>query len=75
MLKYISFKVFILSFLIGLFFVYMMGTENKKVIVYPTPQNITTIQYKDVADNCFSYVSKEVPCPENGLFSTIPVQQ
>jgi len=75
MLKYISFKVFIISFLIGLFFVYMMGTENKKVIVYPTPQNITTVQYKDVADNCFSYVSKEVPCPENGLFSTIPVQQ
>ena len=75
MFQYISLKVFIISFLIGLFFVYMMGTENKKVIVYPTPQNISRIQYKDVADNCFSYVSKEVPCPENGLFSTIPVQQ
>jgi len=75
MFQYISLKVFIISFLIGLFFVYMIGTENKKVIVYPTPQNITTVQYKDVADNCFSYVSKEVPCPENGLFSTIPVQQ
>jgi hypothetical protein len=75
MFQYISLKVFIISFLIGLFFVYMMGTENKKVIVYPTPQNISKIQYKDVADNCFSYVSKEVPCPENGLFSTIPVQQ
>jgi hypothetical protein len=75
MFQYISLKVFIISFLIGLFFVYMMGTENKKVIVYPTPQNISKIQYKDVADNCFSYVSKEVPCPENGLFTTIPVQQ
>jgi hypothetical protein len=53
----------------------MIGSENKKIIVYPTPQNITKIQYKDVAENCFSYVSKEVPCPENGNFSTIPVQQ
>ena len=75
MFQYISLKVFIISFLIGLFFVYMMGTENKKVIVYPTPQNISKIQYKDVADNCFSYVSKEVSCPEKGLFTTIPVQQ
>jgi hypothetical protein len=53
----------------------MIGSETKKIIVYPTPQNITKIQYKDVAENCFSYVSKEVPCPENGSFSTIPVQQ
>jgi len=53
----------------------MIGTENKKIIVYPTPQNLAKIQYKDVADNCFSYISKEVPCPENGSFSTIPVQQ
>jgi hypothetical protein len=75
MFQYVSLKVFIISFLIGLFFVYMIGTENKKIIVYPTPQNISKIQYKDVAENCFSYVSKEVPCPENGLFTTIPVQQ
>ena len=53
----------------------MMGTENKKIIVYPTPQNISKIQYKDAAENCFSFASKEVPCPEDGLFSTIPVQQ
>ena len=75
MFKFISLKMFIASFVIGLFFVYMIGSENKKIIVYPTPQNITKIQYKDVAENCFSYVSKEVPCPENGNFSTIPFQQ
>jgi hypothetical protein len=75
MFKFISLKVFIISFLIGLLFVYMIGSENKKIIVYPTPQNISKIQYKDAAENCFSFVSKEVPCPENGLFSTIPIQQ
>jgi hypothetical protein len=53
----------------------MIGSENKKIIVYPTPQNISKIQYKDVAENCFSFVSNEVPCPENGIFSTIPIQQ
>ena len=75
MFQYVSLKVFIISFLIGLFFVYMIGTDYKKIIVYPTPQNISKIQYKDVAENCFSFVSKEVPCPEDGLFSTIPIQQ
>jgi hypothetical protein len=75
MFKFISLKVFIISFLIGLLFVYMIGSENKKIIVYPTPQNISKIQYKDAAENCFSFVSKEVSCPENGLFSTIPIQQ
>jgi hypothetical protein len=48
MLKFISFKVFIISFLIGLFFVYMIGTEHKKIIVYPTPQNIAKMCFDEM---------------------------
>lgn len=74
LLKYISLKVFIVSFIIGLFFVYMFGPEMKTIYVYPTPQNIGKIQYKDAAGNCFTYSSKEVKCPDDNLITTIPVQ-
>lgn len=74
MLKYISVKVFLISFVIGLFFVYMFGPEMKTIYVYPTPQNIGKIQYKDAAGNCFRYTSKEVKCPSDDLISSIPAQ-
>lgn len=74
LLKYISLKVFIISFIIGLFFVYMFGPEMKTIYVYPTPQNIGKIQYKDSAGNCFTYSSKEVKCPDDNFITSIPVQ-
>lgn len=73
-LKYISVKVFLISFIIGLFCVYMFGPEMKTIYVYPTPQNIGKIQYKDAAGNCFRYESTEVKCPADNLISSIPPQ-
>jgi hypothetical protein len=75
LLQYISIKVFILSFIIGLIFVYFFGEEERKVYVYPTPQNIGKIQYKDSVSNCFTFSSKEVKCPsDNNMISKIPIQ-
>jgi hypothetical protein len=74
MLKYISIKVFIISFIVGLIFVYFFGSETKKIYVYPTPQNIGQIQYKDSANNCFHYESKEVKCPSDDQITSVPAQ-
>jgi len=74
MFKYISIKVFIISFIIGLIFVYIFGEEERKVYVYPTPQNIGKIQYQDTAKNCFTFTSKEVKCPSDDKISKLPVQ-
>jgi hypothetical protein len=73
--SYISFPLFLISLAIGLFFVYILGPEQKIIYVYPTPDNVQTVQYKDNIDQCFSYQSKETDCPMNPfLVHTIPVQ-
>ena len=75
LLQYISIKVFILSFIIGLIFVYFFGEEERKVYVYPTPQNIGQIQYKDAVNNCFTFSSKQVKCPsDSNMISKISAQ-
>ena len=72
---YISLSVFLVSFSIGLFFVYIYGSEKKTIYVYPTPENVYKIIYKDKADNCFAYNQVEVECPkDSSLISFIPVQ-
>jgi hypothetical protein len=75
LLKYISIKIFIISFIVGLVFVYMFKPEMKAIYVYPTPQNIGKIQYKDAAGNCFAYEATAVNCPSNPAdISDFPIQ-
>jgi hypothetical protein len=73
--KYIDFKYFIISFAIGLFFVYILGSDQHIIYVYPTPDNYTSVMYKDNADQCFQYKAQETDCPMNPLLiKTIPIQ-
>ena len=70
MISYINLNVFIISLAIGLFFVYIYGSDTKKIFVFPTPENSGKIQYMDNADNCFIYKSHEVNCPLEGQQDT-----
>jgi hypothetical protein len=73
--KFISLKVFLIGFFLGIFMVYIMGEDLKEVYIYPTLDNIAEIQYKDKADNCFVYKSNETQCPADiSLISSIPIQ-
>jgi hypothetical protein len=73
--KYVDIYVFIISFAIGLFFVYILGSEKKVIYVYPTLENIHNFIIKDKTDHCFQYTSEEVKCPINPLsIKSIPVQ-
>jgi len=72
-LKYISLPIFIASFAIGLLFVYAYGADVKTVYIYPTPENIQNVLYKDSVNNCFAYQAQEVSC--RGDAKSIPIQQ
>ena len=73
-LKYISIPVFLISLAFGLFFVYIYGEDLKVVYVYPTPENVNLILYKDNGDNCFKYIPERVKCPLLETITEIPVQ-
>jgi hypothetical protein len=73
--KYISLPVFIISFAIGLLFVYTLGPEIKTIYIYPTPENIDKMLFKDKANNCFKFEEENVICPKDEkLISQVPIQ-
>jgi hypothetical protein len=73
--SHISLPVFIISLSIGLFYVYISVPNPKIIYVYPTPDNLRNFQFKDRADNCFSFKAKEVACDKaKGAVKKIPVQ-
>jgi hypothetical protein len=75
LLNLISVPVFLISFAVGLFFVYILGPEMKTIFIYPTPENIHRILFKDKAENCFSFQEEIVDCPKDeSLISKIPIQ-
>jgi hypothetical protein len=72
---YISIYTFLISFAIGLFFVYVLGPDQKTVLVYPTPETVDNILFQDATENCFKYEYNEVDCPKDeSLLSRIPIQ-
>lgn len=73
--NYISLPVFLISFAVGIFFIYILGPEMKTIYIYPTPENVDKILFKDKANNCFTFEEHVVDCPkDNSLISTIPIQ-
>lgn len=75
LLNYISLPIFLVSFAIGLLFVYLMGPDMKTIYIYPSPENVDKVLFRDKADNCFYFEEENVECPKDeNLISKIPIQ-
>ena len=68
-------KSFIISLAVGLFFVYITTPDPEIIYVYPNPNNVENILYKDKADVCYKFTSNEVTCPaKKSLITKYPIQ-
>jgi hypothetical protein len=75
LLNFISLPIFLISFAIGVFFVYILGPETKTVYIYPSPSTVNKVLFKDKADNCFYMQEEVVECPtDESMISSIPMQ-
>jgi hypothetical protein len=63
MFRYINLTYFIISFALGLFLVYVLGEDIKVIKIYPNPNNVENVLYKDKTDECFKMNALEVDCP------------
>lgn len=70
----VSWPIFFISFAVGLFLVYVWGDDIKKIYIYPTPDNVDKMLFKDKAGNCIKYSTVETSCPMFGA-NTIPVAE
>jgi len=74
--KFIDARFFLLSLVIGFFAVYISMPDLRTIYVYPTPENVSILQYKDKTGTCFSFSQEEVACPTDpSEISKVPVQQ
>ena len=75
-MKFINVPVFIVSLAIGLFLAYITSPTPDIIYVYPTPENLDKIRYKDKSDTCFSFLSNEVKCPNDSrAIRKYPIQE
>ena len=52
-----------------------MGPEMKTIYIYPSPENVDKILFRDKANNCFYFEEENTECPKNeSLISKIPIQ-
>lgn len=74
--RFINLRVFLLSLVIGTFFVYLSTPAPNIVYVYPTPDNVNKVEYVDKADNCFKFTAIETDCAAHkDNIKEIPIQK
>lgn len=64
-------KYFFIAFFIGMFAVYISVPTPEIIIRYPTPLNSGKLVYRDNADMCYVYDSKEVSCTKDAINTPI----
>jgi len=74
LLRKINPLLFFISFAFGLFMCYITNPKPNIIIKYPTPENSGKIIYKDNANTCYKYESKEVDCSKNTNIIENPIQ-
>lgn len=70
----INYPIFLYSLIFGIFISYIFQKKKRIIYVYPTPENLDKMQYKDKTDTCFSFEMQNVKCPNNNLLKKYHIQ-
>lgn len=62
---HLNWPVFLLSFAVGILYIYMMHPAPKIVLKFPSPFNAGKVIYKDKAEECFVFDAEKVECPKD----------
>ena len=64
-MKFVSIPIFLISLSFGLFLTYITNPPTRTILVFPTPDNVDELIFRDKSQNCFSFQANEVKCPNN----------
>ena len=73
--QYVNIPLFIISLIVGFIAVYVTLPDQRIVYVYPTPENVDIMQYKDKTDTCYSFKQEKVSCPTDEKKITVIAPQ
>jgi hypothetical protein len=62
---YINLFWFLLSFTIGLFYIYITNPPRNIIYKFPSPINSKNTIYRDNSNLCYKFVSTRSECPIN----------
>lgn len=64
-LKFFNLRYFLISFAIGILYIYLTNDYKKVIVLYPNPNNLEQYTYVDKTNNCFQYELDETTCPKD----------
>ena len=70
----INYPIFLYSLIFGIFISYIFQKKKRIIYVYPTPENLEKMQYRDKTGMCFSFRKKNVKCSNNKLLEKYHIQ-
>ena len=71
-MRLINLPAFIISFLLGVLYVYFTSPPQQDIIVYPTDDNKHLFQFRDKINNCFQLKQNIIKCSND--VEEIPIQ-
>lgn len=63
----IKFIPLFVSFIIGMFYVYINSPKPRIFIKYPTPYNSGKYIYKSLTGNCYKFEANNVECDDTAI--------
>jgi len=64
-MKFLNMPLFLMALSLGLFVSYISGPQGNTIYVYPNPDNLEKINYRDNSDTCYKFSAQQVKCPSD----------